>query len=66
LDFRIASLEGLSEADDDPADALPEIPASPPLSRLGDLRIIGRHRVLCRTTGRGPARRRRHSGRSGD
>ena len=37
MDFRIASVEGLSEADDDPADALPEIPAGPPLSRLGDL-----------------------------
>jgi hypothetical protein len=47
LDFRIASLEGLSEADDDPADALPEIPAGPPLSGLGDLWILGRHRVLC-------------------
>ena len=47
IDFRIASLEGLSEADDDPADALPEIPAGPPLSRLGDLWILGPHRVLC-------------------
>jgi hypothetical protein len=47
IDFRIASLEGPSEADDDPADALPEIPAGPPLSRLGDLWILGRHRVLC-------------------
>jgi hypothetical protein len=47
IDFRIASLEGLSEADDDPADALPEIPAGPPLSKPGDLWILGRHRVLC-------------------
>jgi len=35
LDFRIASLEGLSEADDDPADALPEIPAGPPTQQTG-------------------------------
>jgi DNA modification methylase len=47
IDFRIASLDGLSEADDDPADALPEMAAGPPLSRLGDLWILGRHRVLC-------------------
>jgi DNA modification methylase len=47
IDFRIASLEGPSEPDDDPADALPEIPAGPPLSSLGDLWILGRHRVLC-------------------
>jgi DNA modification methylase len=47
IDLRIASLEGQSEAADDPADALPEIPAGPPLSRLGDLWILGPHRVLC-------------------
>ena len=47
IDFRIASLEGLSEADDDPADALPASPAGPLLSRVGDLWILGPHRVLC-------------------
>jgi DNA modification methylase len=47
IDFRIASLEGLSEAGDDPADALSEIPVGPPLSRLGDLWVLGRHCVLC-------------------
>jgi DNA modification methylase len=47
IDFRIASLEGLSEADADPADALPEIPAGPPLSKPEDLWILGPHRVLC-------------------
>ena len=47
IDFRIASLEGLSEAADDLADALPDTPAGPPLSRVGDLWILGRHRVLC-------------------
>src|SRR5947209_15566472 len=45
IDFRIASLEGLSETGDDPADALPDTPAGPPLSRVGDLWIVGRHRV---------------------
>jgi DNA modification methylase len=47
IDFRIASLEGLSEADDDPADALPDTPAGPRVCNLGDLWILGRHRVLC-------------------
>ena len=47
IDFRIAALEDPSEADDDPADAVPAIPAGPPLSQLADLWILGRHRVLC-------------------
>ena len=47
IDFRIASLEGLSEADDDPADALPDTPAGRRVCNLGDLWILGRHRVLC-------------------
>src|SRR5438270_1967734 len=47
IDFRIASFDGPSEPDDDPADAFPESAAGPPLSRLGDLWILGRHRVLC-------------------
>jgi hypothetical protein len=34
IDFRIASLDGLSEADDGPADVLPEIAAGPPLSKV--------------------------------
>ena len=47
IDFRIASLEGPPEPAEDPADALPEIPAGSPRSRLGDLWVLGRHRVLC-------------------
>jgi DNA modification methylase len=47
IDLRIASLEDLSEPDDDPADALPEFPANPPLSKIGDLWMLGNHRVLC-------------------
>jgi ParB-like chromosome segregation protein Spo0J len=47
IDFRIASLEGLSETGDDPADALPDTLAGPSLSRVGNLWILGPHRVLC-------------------
>src|SRR3984893_8440759 len=45
IDLRIASLEELSETDADPADVLPEVPAGPPLSKLGDAWVLGRHRV---------------------
>jgi DNA modification methylase len=47
IDLRIASLENLPAPDDDPADALPEPPADPPLSKIGDLWMLGNHRVLC-------------------
>jgi DNA modification methylase len=47
IDLRIASLEDTAEPADDPADAVPEVPASPPLSKMGDLWILGRHRVSC-------------------
>ena len=47
IDLRIASLEDLPGTDNDPADAVPETPAGPPLSKLGDLWVLGRHRVLC-------------------
>jgi DNA modification methylase len=47
IDLRIASLEELSVTDADPADVLPEIPADPPLSKIGDAWVLGRHRVLC-------------------
>src|SRR6202045_945513 len=47
IDLRIASLEELSETDADPADVLSEVPASPPLSKIGDAWVLGRHRVLC-------------------
>jgi len=44
IDLRI---EGLSEAaTDDPADTLP-LPHGPTVTRLGDLWVLGRHRVLC-------------------
>jgi len=46
IDLRIESLEHLPGPDDDPADALPG-PANPPLSKIGDLWMLGNHRVLC-------------------
>jgi len=46
IDLRIESLEDLPGPDDDPADALPG-PANPPRSKIGDLWMLGNHRVLC-------------------
>lgn len=49
IDVRIESLE-LGEAPSgkpDPADELPEIPVGTPVSRVGDLWLLGRHRLLC-------------------
>jgi DNA modification methylase len=47
IDLRIAALEELSEASEDPADAVPEFPGQSPVSKHGDLWLLGRHRVLC-------------------
>lgn len=47
IDLRIAALEEWPEADDDPADAVPKAPAGLPVSRIGVLWRLGRHRVLC-------------------
>jgi DNA modification methylase len=47
IDLRIASLEDTPAAGSDPADILPEISAPPPVSKIGDLWLLGRHRVLC-------------------
>jgi DNA modification methylase len=47
IDLRIASLEEPPETTDDPADALPEVLAGPPLSKIGDVWLPGRHRLLC-------------------
>jgi hypothetical protein len=46
IDLRIASLEDQLDPADDPADAVPELPTRP-LSKLGDLWLLGSHRVLC-------------------
>jgi DNA modification methylase len=47
IDLRIASLEEAPGKKDDPADELPALPAGAPLSKTGDLWMLGRHRVLC-------------------
>jgi ParB-like chromosome segregation protein Spo0J len=49
IDLRIRSLEDLPETDDDPADLLPEMPAGLPISKLEDIWVLGRHRLLCGT-----------------
>ena len=41
-------IDGLAAADDDEADALPEIDeAQPPVSQQGDVWLLGPHRLLC-------------------
>src|SRR5215471_14190123 len=47
IDLLIHSLEDTPTAGSDPADILPEASAGPPVSKLGDLWLLGRHRVLC-------------------
>jgi DNA modification methylase len=47
IDLRIASLDELPKDADDPADVVPEVPAGPPLSKIGDVWLLDRHRVLC-------------------
>lgn len=47
IDLRIASLEEAPDPDDDPADAVPELPERPPVSKQGDLWRLGPHRVFC-------------------
>src|SRR5262249_50386302 len=49
IDLKIASLEDLPEANDDPADLLPELPTGQPVSNIGDLWVLGRHRLRCGT-----------------
>jgi DNA modification methylase len=47
IDLRIASLEDTPAEQADLADILPEVAAGPPVSKMGDLWLLGRHRVLC-------------------
>jgi DNA modification methylase len=47
IDLRIASLEDVPDQADDPADALPKFSTQPPVSKIGDLWMLGRHRLLC-------------------
>src|SRR6266436_5856728 len=47
IDLRIASLDEMSTPDADPADAVPEVSAGPPVGKIDDLWLLDRHRVLC-------------------
>jgi DNA modification methylase len=47
IDLRIASLEDMPDRADDPADAVPDLSLRPPVSKVGDLWLLGRHRILC-------------------
>src|SRR6266446_6780507 len=47
IDLRIASLEDMPLQDEDPADVLPEVAVGPPVSKLGEVWVLGRHRLLC-------------------
>jgi ParB-like chromosome segregation protein Spo0J len=47
IDLRIASLDEAPERDDDPADVVPEVADGPAVSKLGDVWLLGGHRVLC-------------------
>src|SRR5439155_2409924 len=47
IDLRIASLKDMPGQGDDPADVLPESPARPPVSKIGDHWLLGRNRLLC-------------------
>ena len=46
IDLRIASLDEAAEVEADPADIVPQLPATP-LSKLGDHWLLHRHRLLC-------------------
>jgi DNA modification methylase len=47
IDLRIAALQEPPGQEDDPADVVPDALAGPPVSKLGVLWLLGRHRVLC-------------------
>jgi DNA modification methylase len=47
IDLLIQSLEDTPTAGSDPADILPEVAAGSLVSKIGDLWLLGRHRVLC-------------------
>ena len=47
IDMRIEGLAPSVEGEEDPADAVPDLPAGPPVAQPGDLWLLGRHRVYC-------------------
>ena len=47
IDLRIASLEDLQKSENDPADVLPAPMAGQPISRMGDIWVLGSHQLSC-------------------
>src|ERR1700730_1251318 len=47
IDMQIESLTEVPDGDDDPADLIPAETLQPAVSRVGDLWLLGRHRVYC-------------------
>ena len=47
IDLRIMALDAQPPRPDDPADVLPGATAGPPVSSIGDLWLLGGHRLLC-------------------
>ncbi len=47
IDLRIASLEDVADQADEPADAVPDVPVGPAVTKIGDLWLLEHHRVLC-------------------
>src|SRR5215469_6573903 len=47
IDLRIASLEDLPKSENDPADVLPAPMAGQPISRMGDIWVLGSHQLSC-------------------
>jgi DNA modification methylase len=47
IDLVIAGGKGKADDEADPADTLPEEQGGPPVSRLGDLWLLGPHKVIC-------------------
>ena len=47
IDLRIAHLDDPIEATDDSADRVPDPPTVLPLSKVGDLWLLGPHHLLC-------------------
>ncbi len=47
IDLRIEGLSVATAADPDPADEIPPVGEQPPISRLGDLWTLAKHRIAC-------------------
>jgi DNA modification methylase len=47
IDLLIEALDDTPAAGSDPADILPEVSAAPLVSKLGEVWVLGRHRILC-------------------